>query len=454
MANPNQPQQPEYSIALEHIPQLLAAHKGLPRKADIVQHLQDAANAGARGYFLPDEDERLREVFARYLAVRTTLLESVFAISRGKLSPSGPENIEAFMVAYAAACQLVRSADFIINLADENAVVRKKLDEPEQRFGLEGKHYTRIYGSLTSPKRWWAFYEATRYYEANRARIVAWQGDAILGPVVDLLLAEEAFVAMRRRDYLQRRLAYRLHAFLRRNHSGYRKTMFNLMKLSGSVVAELKQPLVKPLGAGKRVTAAVREQLEGFLQPGDVMVTRHDDAMSNLFLPGFWPHAAFYLGNNQQRSALGLPVDAALAEPMRFLEAKKDGVKIRPAEDTLRIDAFTVLRPQLAPTEIAAAISRCLTHAGKLYDFSFDFSATDRLACTELVYRSFHGVGPVHFSLMPHAGRHCLSAEDLINQGVGAGWFEPVLVYGVRGDEWVEGSVARDLLRSSFTATF
>ena len=77
-----------------------------------------------------------------------------------------------------------------------------------------------------------------------------------------------------------------------------------------------------------------------------------------------------------------------------------------------------------------------------------------RLACTALVYRSYHSVGEVAFELQPHAGRHCLSAEDLLNQAVGRGWFTPVRVFGVHGDEWVEGAQARTILQESYAATF
>jgi len=328
------------------------------------------------------------------------------------------------------------------------------LDEPEPRYGLEAKTFTRIYESLTSPKRWWGFFDAVRYFQAHRVEILAYADDPVLKPVVDLLLAEEAYVVARRGDFLKRRLSYRIHSFLRRNHSGYKQTMFKLFKISGSAVAELKQPFVKPGGAGKRVTPAVRERLEAFLQPGDVLVTRHDDALSNLFLPGYWPHAAFYVGSNEEREALGVRSDRAIEDSVRFLEAKKDGVKLRPPEDTLQVDAFIVLRPTMATEDRAEAVSRCLTHAGKLYDFIFDFGAADRLACTELVYRSYHSVGEVVFELQPHAGRHCLSAEDLLNQAVGRGWFEPVLIYGVRGDDWVEGPEARTILQGSYAAEF
>lgn len=280
------------------------------------------------------------------------------------------------------------------------------------------------------------------------------ESDPEFEPVVALLKAEEGLLELRREDLLKKRLSYRLHSFLRRNQSGYRKAMFSLFRLSGCSIAELKQPFVKPIGAAKRVDDAVRAKLENFLKPGDVFVTRHDDALSNLFLPGYWPHAAFYIGSQAQRAELGVESEVSVDSEVRFLESKRDGVRLRPADDTLQVDAFVVLRPTFDATDVAKAIARGLTHAGKLYDFIFDFTAADRLACTELVYRSFHGVGPVRLALQLHAGRYCLSAEDLINQAVSSGWFEPVLVYGMRGNEWTEGPEAKTLLRESFASTF
>jgi hypothetical protein len=438
----------------QYIPIVLAAANALPTQDSIEGVLAQVDAAEIRGYFLPDEDEALREVYSVYLAVRSSLLGCVHEISGGTLSTKGATNLPAFMVAYAAACLLVRSANFIVELAADHPIGRKKLDEPELRYGLEAKNFTRIYESLTSPKRWSGFFDAVRIYQVHRESIVSHADDPRLGPIVELLLAEESGIVARRGDFLKRRLRYRLHSFLRRNHSGYQKAMFHLFKISGSAVAELKQPFIASSSLGKRVTPAVRERLEAFLQPGDVLVTRHDDALSNLFLPGFWPHAAFYIGSNEERQALGVGCQVEVADSVRFLEAKKDGVKLRPPEDTLQVDAFAVLRSTMAPEHRAEAVSRGLTHAGKLYDFVFDFGAADRLACTELVYRAYHSVGEVAFELQSHAGRLCLSAEDLVNQAIGKGWFEPILVYGVRGNEWVEGPEARALLQGSFAAEF
>ncbi|MDQ8207064.1 YiiX/YebB-like N1pC/P60 family cysteine hydrolase [Coraliomargarita sp. SDUM461003] len=438
---------------MKHVATLLAAAAALPRKENLADCIEDITRAEARGYFLPNEDERIRVLYARYLAVRTSLLECLSDVLSGQWSPRQPTDLREFAVAYAAACLLVRAASYLIDLTENAPVTRQKLDEPESRYQLSAKSFTQIYQSLTTPRRWWGFFDASSFYQARRADILALRADPELSLVVDLLQAEEGLVEICRQDLLQKRLSYRIHSFLRRRASGYRKVMFELFKLSGSSIAELKQPFVKPAGAGKRVDAEVRARLERFLQPGDVLVTRHDDALSNLFLPGFWPHAAFYLGTGAQRAALGgeLP---SLAPELRFLESKRDGVRLRPADDTLQVDCLVVLRPTLSGAHVATAIERGLSHAGKLYDFIFDFTASDRLACTELVYRAYHGVGPVQFELQSYAGRNCLSAESLINQAVGQGWFEPVLVFGLHGDAWTQGPAARQILRDSFAATF
>lgn len=439
---------------MEHVSILLASAAALPRRESLDAYLDDIARAEARGYFTPEEDERLREVYGRYLAIRASLLQCLESLSQGRWSHRHTENLRAFVVAYAAACLLVRAAGYLVELTGDAPITRKKLDEPEPRYRLPAKTFTGIYKSLTSPRRWWGFFDATAYYHKRRDEIAVLASDPELGKVVELLRDEVERIELQRDELIQQRLRYRLHSWLRRSASGYRKAMFSLFELSGSRIADLKQPFVKPVGSGKRVDDAVRERVEGFLRPGDILVTRHDDALSNLFLPGFWPHAAFYIGCAEQREAMGVQCSEPVNKAIRFIEAKKDGVRLRPPSDTLQVDAFVVLRPSMPESEVALAVERALSHAGKLYDFLFDFTSADRLACTELVYRSYHSVGSVQLDLQSRAGRHCLSAEDLLNQLIGQGWFEPVLIYGLDGNEWQEGPAVRERLRASFDASF
>lgn len=439
---------------MESVSILLASAAALPRRESLAAYLEDVAHAEARGYFTPEEDERLRGIYARYLSIRSSLLHCLESLSQGRWSHRHTDDIRAFIVAYAAACLLVRAAGYLVELTKDAPITRKKLDEPEPRFQIPAKSFTEIYRSLTSPRRWWGFFDATAYYHKQCDAVAALSVDPKLGEVVALLQDEVERIEMRRDELIQQRVRYRFHSFIRRSASGYHKAMFSLFQLTGYSIAELKQPFVKPVGAGKRVDDVVRERLEGFLRPGDVLVTRHDDALSNFFLPGFWPHAAFYIGSAEQREAMGVRSSVSMDEDVRFVEAKKDGVRMRPATDTLQVDAFVVLRPRIAESEVSSAVGRALSHSGKLYDYAFDFTCADRLACTELVYRSYHSVGSVELELQDRAGRKCLSAEDLINQLIENDWFEPVLLYGLDGNEWQEGSGVRERFRQSFDASF
>ena len=169
--------------------------------------------------------------------------------------------------------------------------------------------------------------------------------------------------------------------------------MFGFFEASGRAIAELRQPGIKPAGAPKRITGGDAGRGVWIrVEPGDVFVTRHDDALSNLFLPGFWPHAALYLGACEELARMGFRCRPARRADHGFWNRKKTGCGLRRAEETLQVDAFVVLRPPLEEAELATAIRRA-GHVGKPYDFTFDFRTADRMVCTEVIYRGFHGHG-------------------------------------------------------------
>lgn len=420
---------------------LLAAYAALPRPADMAVLTQEAA-AEARGYFDPIEDERLRETYTRYLAIRVALWDVVRCFkAQARTVQRRPETAKdsdwhGFAIAFCAAEIIVRTGEYLIDLARGRDIIWQKLDEADQRYGIARKSFTRLYRQLTSTFRMHGFYTACQTYDAHKAHIAAALDTDALRPVADILENLNLPTASRG-DHLRRYRMFVRHSLKRRNTSAIRNVIFAAFEAIGSDVAELKIPLVKALKAPKRVTPDIIVALREVLRPGDVFVTRHDDAMSNLFLPGFWPHSALWLGGEHD-----------------ILEAKKDGVLFRDLEETLQVDAFVVLRPKLTQAQIETALRRGCSHAGKLYDFIFDFRTTDRIVCTEVIYRSYHGVGDIDFKLGLQAGRHCLSAEDLLNQGVGNDWFDVVAIYGVGGNALIIGEEARSKLRASFDAQF
>jgi uncharacterized protein YycO len=205
---------------------------------------------------------------------------------------------------------------------------------------------------------------------------------------------------------------------------------------TASEIADLKN---------KSVTDDVRTSIAAFLRPGDVIITRHAKALTNLFIPGFWPHSALYIGTREQAMDSGIDISASV-------EARKDGVRLRPLTDTLSVDKFVVLRPNLDPATIVQAIGRALLHQGKMYNFDFDFFNSDRVVCTELIYRAYDGLGGLKIPLLERAGRKTLSAEDLLDFALDTSTLNPVAIFGVEGCEdaiLFDGGI-RDVLIASY----
>ncbi len=425
------------------VPALLSAAATMPKRDALAEESACVDRASERGYFLPDEEELIRERYTQYLALRAV----IFEIQAELQALAGPrrlareDRLPVFLAAFAAACVMDRADRYLVELAASRPVVWKKLDEADPRCGLPRKSFTRIYGEFSSPLALARQVRAVDFYLKHRDEILALESDPGLAPLVGLMRNEEPLMDHWLKGALKRRLGYRWFSFLRRHRSAWKKVTFGIFEASGRMVAELHVPGVKPPGAPKRISAGMRQQLMSLMRPGDVVVTRHDDALSNWFLPGFWPHAALFLGSSADFQAWS----GRQSDPGThwFLESKKDGVKVRPVEETLQVDALVVLRPPLAEDDCRRGLRQALSHEGKPYDFVFDFRTADRMVCTEVVYRGFHGIGPIQFHLEPSSGRLCLPAEKFLEQALACG-FEVVASAGLRGDVVLLGEAAKD----------
>ena len=443
---------------------LQASYAALPTPREMAVLRADSKRAEDRGYYDPIEDERLRETYTAYLGMRVAIWQAMQDLKPhfrrfDKNKALTSHELKAFGIAFSGAEIIVRTGEYLISLARERDIVWKKLDEAELRYGLKRKSFTRIYRQLTSNFTMRNFYRARDFYDANHKDILETLKSDGLTTIADILTTLNLPTASRG-DHLKRYRRFVNFSLRRRSIVAGRNTMFAVFEAAGSDIAELKIPLVKNIGAPKRVKPEVIDTLKPQLRPGDVFITRHDDAMSNLFLPGFWPHGALYIGEVEARKSQNIAevfdgVRRSEEEGINMLEAKKDGVLLRDIEDTLQVDAFVVLRPKLSQAQITQAIGKGLSHAGKLYDFIFDFSTSDRLVCTEVIYRAYHGVGPINYTLSTQAGRKCLSAEDFLNQAVAMDWFEPVIIYGIGGNDRFEDTTkVQRILSQTFDSAF
>jgi len=84
------------------------------------------------------------------------------------------------------------------------------------------------------------FNDAVRYYREHESQLLALQSNPTLKPITELLRERDDFVRSSKSEFVKNRLSYRLHSFIRRHHSGFKKVTFGLFKVSGSLIAELR----------------------------------------------------------------------------------------------------------------------------------------------------------------------------------------------------------------------
>jgi len=411
-----------------------------------------------RGYFRPEEEESLRAWFARFLSVREGLWQ---VIEDGSEPIEGdPRRIETsehlgcFLFGYAAACLLVRLDFFLVEELASDSLAQRKLNEPSARYRIPRKQFSQVFRSLANPRTAFALYQAMRFVAEEREGMLRRSIDPRQVALVRRLSSLESHLDSSKRGFLRRLMRYRDHSVRRRGASARQKAELRVLESSGRLVAE-----VRNRWRSFRIDQALRAEISLHLEPGDVLVTRKNQSFSNLVLPGFWPHAALYIGSPEDRRRLGVVVDEERGNrwtgEIRILEALKDGVRFRSLDTTLSVDAVAVIRPLLEPREIAEGLSRAIRHEGKLYNFDFDFFRSDRLVCSEVVYRGFDGVGGVELQLTERSGRPTLSAEDLLDAALEGRFFHPVAVFGAPDCQarLVVGEAAREALAASYRSS-
>jgi len=170
------------------------------------------------------------------------------------------------------------------------------------------------------------------------------------------------------------------------------------------------------------ITPQQAHDVESRLAPGDVLLGRKNWYLSNIGLPGFWPHAMLYIGDGDAiastfdedpdvlawiegvtgrvmtlsdylRESYPLAWDrremsSASEHPLTVIEAVSDGV-IQNSVYGSSGDYMAAIRPRVDNVVKARAIVRAFSFLGRPYDFDFDFATDQSLVCTEVVWRAY-----------------------------------------------------------------
>ena len=348
-----------------------------------------AAPAAERVMTLADKEEVWRawsRFSDHFLALESRRAgHSTFAgLARGKAGD--------FHAAYAAFLAQYRWAMEFIERADKDSSLRKALDEPVPELGLPGGAYMSLKTRFLNVARGAEF----AAFEAVRA---SW-GDPE-DPALKAALAEDAAAVWKAGT-----------------GKGEAMTLKNGLKIVGHAAQDVWMPVQTGVAEWMGDTKVKRKDrslispeaagaLAPRLLPGDVFLERREWFLSNVGLPGYWPHAALYVGTPKERvKAFGPEFEARLKERFpkayaeavapqehghapRVLVAMSEGVVFTTLEHSAGADSTAALRPRLDAKDKAEAVVRAFALAGRPYDFDFDFRTDAAIVCSELVYKAY-----------------------------------------------------------------
>jgi uncharacterized protein YycO len=115
----------------------------------------------------------------------------------------------------------------------------------------------------------------------------------------------------------------------------------------------------------------VREILN-VIAPGDILLRRYNGYLNTLLTPGFWGHAALYIGDGFIIHAIGV------------------GVVREDILDFCRCDSICVLRPEVDGKSKEAAINKAIALENALTEYDYAFvDDNGKVYCSEMIQECY-----------------------------------------------------------------
>ena len=379
-----------------------------------------------------------------------------------------PEREYSLAIGHAAFVAQYRFALELLDRLDRNPDLQPQLNEPVPELGLPRGTYARVR---------LRFLNVARSTEFAALRMVAGDNQAAVPAELAAAIAEDRAVIWRygagRGQVMT--VTNAVQVIQRATFAGWFPVQAGIAEWMGDT------RLVPRDHA--RVSPAQIAALGAVLEPGDILLARREGYLSNIGIPGFWPHAVLYVGTpDERRRAFTSPEVTAWVEargqadgsfeallarahpaaharaltldggiPRRALEAISEGVAFTTLEHAAGADHVAAMRPRLSAVEKAAALLRAFGYAGRPYDFNFDFRTDAALVCSELVYKAYEpgpGRQGLRLPLVEVLGRPLLPPSEiarLFDQELGRPAAQLDLVHFLDGrkasGEAVEGDV-------------
>jgi len=376
-----------------------------------------------------DEARLIRDFWTQFIDYRI-VLNTLYS------THSESHSSEAILIKYTANLQLQKSAVFLSHGLWNNKVARKILDEtnikqvPRGSFvSMENSLFKQFNHGLNESE----FPSFFPSYPLEIDRLLAsenkfYTNDEIIIQIENLnseaektLLAYENFLTLRSNI---REVKYRFFIY------EFKNIFFSLVKKIGSWLGATKvhNRDADHYNGQTYINDEMAHKMEAKVVPGDIMISKTEWFLSNIFLPGFWPHSYIYIGElpkfklyfnditvNQyfsnlcekrslncydllsylsvspetQKAMKNYLTKDKYGNSMTVMEATRVGTHFSSYRNSFLNDYLAALRPRQTKLEKALAIVSLFEMDKKPYDYDFDIQTDDRLFCSETVVKAY-----------------------------------------------------------------
>jgi hypothetical protein len=327
---------------------------------------------------------------------------------------------DAFFIAYGSYICQYDACLKLCALTDDNKLMEALLNEPGD--GIPPDSFFVMKQRLTHPEVVLRLNAGTAYYELVKKNLT----------VSPELIAD---FEMRRARFFKR-LGKTPELFIENPLAVLERNTFKTWLPVQKNVA-VKMSYIRTVKRDYYITPEIIGQYRSRLRPGDILLERRNWHLTNIGIPGFWPHTALYVGTlaeidsafdqlgfqpSEKIKELYPEVYAALNSvdeegfPPCVMEAIRPGVIFQSLEKSAHCDYLGVVRPGLPQLEKFNALLAAFSNYQKPYDLNFDFMTDNELVCSELVYKAYQSCGRLPFSPKIINGRLLLPPNEMAAQ--------------------------------------
>lgn len=347
------------------------------------------------------------------------------AVSIKPVSIKPEVKLTGIMLSLSAALNLYDNYLLIVAMFQQEEQLRRIIDQPDKGFGLSSNHLLDASLAFNSVINREKVKYAIKYYQQ---RIDAYLPE---DEVTDSASGSMKKNLLYLRTLIEQSPSYQMLksnsalSFLQKKIEFYTiVTSDSLNKLEKEGINLLSLVFGNTVGLvetrkGKLYQQArIQSGLLKSLQPGDILLEKTPFRLTDQFIPGYWGHAAIWVGNEKELRKLDL-WDDPLVKPWQqeiqnghsIIEALRSGVELDPLSHFMNIDDMVVLRDKhMSNIQLRQVIINAFRQLGKSYDFNFDISTSDRIVCSELVYVSYlHIDWPTEKTM----GRYTISPDHI-----------------------------------------